>query len=246
MRKGSETKTIMRSQINLNPFNPKHHSDDAIKQQKANIKKVGLLGGIVWNEGTGNLVDGHKRLMAEDSIRKYDGTPDTDYEVKVEAVDFDEKTEKEQMTFMVVANTKPDYNEIAKYIDDIDFKAAGLSEIDAKQIKQLQDDLEKSLSESMDDLGGDFLTPITELPTQEQTSDEIVKYHAEKPKMTAEEVKREKQHCENVAINRQANIDTFVFIDFASVEQKELFCDMLNRTPENSMRVSGDELLRLL
>ena len=61
MKKGSETKLIRRSQINLNPCNPKHHTDAEIKQQKANIRKVGLLGGIQWNEATGNLIDGHKR-----------------------------------------------------------------------------------------------------------------------------------------------------------------------------------------
>ena len=37
MKKGSETKIIKRSQINLNPCNPKVHTDADIKQQKANI-----------------------------------------------------------------------------------------------------------------------------------------------------------------------------------------------------------------
>ena len=55
MKKGSETKIIKRSQINLNPCNPKVHTDADIKQQKANIKKVGLIGGIQWNETTGIL-----------------------------------------------------------------------------------------------------------------------------------------------------------------------------------------------
>ena len=43
MKKGSETKIIKRSQINLNPCNPKVHTDADIKQQKANIKKVGPM-----------------------------------------------------------------------------------------------------------------------------------------------------------------------------------------------------------
>ena len=48
--KQSETRIIKRSQINLNPINPKRHSDERIRLQKKNLQKVGFLGGIVWNE----------------------------------------------------------------------------------------------------------------------------------------------------------------------------------------------------
>ncbi len=251
MKKGSETKVIKRSQINLNPCNPKHHTDAEIKQQKANIRKVGLLGGIQWNEATGNLIDGHKRVMSCDLIQGYDGTPDTDYDIKVEAVDFDDKTEKEQMVFQAKATTnRIDYNVVASFIDEIDFKSAGFTEQENDQIKQLQDSMEKGLEQEMDDFGDEFISappaPITELMNVEKTSDEIVAEHAAKPKMTKEEVKEQKQHCTNVAVNRQESIDNFVFVDFASLEQKQLFCDMLNLVAESSMRITGDQLLCLL
>ena len=110
MKKGSVTKTIKRSQINLNPYNPKIHSDADIKLQKANIKKVGFLGGIQWNETTGNLIDGHKRVMSYDLIKGYDGSAEKDYDIKVEAVEFDEKTEKEQLLFMAKSQDTIDYN----------------------------------------------------------------------------------------------------------------------------------------
>ena len=235
MKKGSETKIIKRSQINLNPCNPKVHTDADIKQQKANIKKVGLIGGIQWNETTGNLIDGHKRVMSVDLIQGYDGTPETDYDIKVEAVDFDEKTEKEQLLFMAKSQDPIDYNLVAKNfsIDEIDFKAAGFTEQDTEQIKMLQDDLEASLKESgMDDFSEDFLNepmasvaasvPMTELPNIEKTSEEIVAEHASKPKMTKEEVKEQKQHCTDVGMKRQEDIDNFIFIDFESLEQKQL------------------------
>ena len=45
--KQSETRVIKRSQINLNPINPKRHSDERIKLKKKNLQKVGFLGGIV-------------------------------------------------------------------------------------------------------------------------------------------------------------------------------------------------------
>lgn len=259
MKKGSETKLIKRSQINLNPCNPKVHTDADIKQQKANIKKVGLIGGIQWNETTGNLIDGHKRVMSVDLIQGYDGTPETDYDIKVEAVDFDEKTEKEQLLFMAKSQDPIDYNLVAKNfsIDEIDFKAAGFTEQDTEQIKILQDDLEASLKESgMDDFSEDFLNepmasvaasvPMTELPNIEKTSEEIVAEHASKPKMTKEEVKEQKQHCTDVGMKRQEDIDNFIFIDFESLEQKQLFCDMLHMVATSSMRVSGSQVLSLL
>ena len=259
MKKGSETKIIKRSQINLNPCNPKVHTDADIKQQKANIKKVGLIGGIQWNETTGNLIDGHKRVMSVDLIQGYDGTPETDYDIKVEAVDFDEKTEKEQLLFMAKSQDPIDYNLVAKNfsIDEIDFKSAGFTEQDTEQIKMLQDDLEASLKASgMDDFSEDFLNepmasvatsvPMTELPNIEKTSEEIVSEHASKPKMTKEEVKEQKQHCTDVGMKRQEDIDNFIFIDFESLEQKQLFCDMLHMVATSSMRVSGSQVLSLL
>lgn len=252
MKKGSETKVIKRSQINLNPCNPKHHTDAEIKQQKANIRKVGLLGGIQWNEATGNLIDGHKRVMSCDLIQGYDGTSETDYDIKVEAVDFDDKTEKEQMVFQAKATTnRIDYNVVASFIDDIDFKSAGFTEQENEQIKQLQDSMEHGLEQEMDDFAEDFIfapavPPVTELLGKEKTSDEIVAEHAAKPKMSKEEVKEQKAHCTNVAMTRQETIDNFIFVDFASLEQKQFFCDMLNMVAESSMRITGDQLLGLL
>lgn len=61
-----------------------------------------------------------------DLYYKYDGTPSTDYDVKVEVVNLDDKVEKEQLTYMAVGNTKPDIDLIAGYISDIDYTDVGL------------------------------------------------------------------------------------------------------------------------
>lgn len=264
MKKGSETKIIKRSQINLNPCNPKVHTDADIKQQKANIRKVGFLGGIQWNEATGNLIDGHKRVMSVDLIQGYDGTPETDYDIKVEAVDFDKKTEDEQLLFMAKSQDPIDYNMVAKNFDfdEIDFKSAGFTESDAEQIKQLQDSLDETLqSSNMDDFGTDFLSgeeeqqeqasvpqvaPLTELSADTRSIEDIQKQLDEKPKMTKEEVKEQKQHCDNVANNRQEEMDTYVFLDFESVAQKEAFCELLGVPPQSSMRVNGTDVLNAI
>ena len=89
--KTSETSVIKRSQINLNPLNPKRHTEEAIKLQKKNMQKIGFLGGIVWNRLTGNLIDGHRRVYAMDLIYKYDGSKETDYDIKVELCELDNK-----------------------------------------------------------------------------------------------------------------------------------------------------------
>ena len=93
--KTSETSVIKRSQINLNPLNPKRHTEEAIKQQKKNLQKIGFLGGIVWNKLSGNLIDGHRRVYAMDLLYKYDGSKEADYDIKVEVCELNEKTEKE-------------------------------------------------------------------------------------------------------------------------------------------------------
>lgn len=134
--KQSETKTIRRSAINFNPLNPKRHADDAITLQAKNIKKVGILGGIVINEATGNILDGHRRVMALDKLHKYDGTPDTDYDIKVEATSLSDKEEKEQMTYMAIGNTAADLDLIAKYANEIDTKDLGLTEAEIAALEQ--------------------------------------------------------------------------------------------------------------
>lgn len=250
MKKGSETVTIMRSQIKLNPFNPKNHSDKEIALQKKNLKKVGFLGGIVYNIETGNLVDGHRRVKALDLINKYDGTPETDYEIKVEQVEFDEKTEKQQLTYMAVGNSKADYNLIARYVGDIDYVDAGLSEEDFKKIQMLSDrgpEVDTGM-ESMDDTFiAPYDEPVYDLPdTDEKTSDDFVQEHAEKPKMTKEEVKKEKEHCDNVATGRQSTQDLYVFLSFDNIENKALFCELMGFVPTNSMMVKGEDVMRLI
>ena len=243
--KQSETVIIKRSQIKLNPFNPKRHKDEEIKKQLGNFKKNGYLGGIVWNEATANLIDGHRRVQAMDIYYKFDGTIETDYDLKVEKVNFDEKTEKEQMTYQAIGNSKADYNLIAKYAPDIDPKDAGISDDDYQKIMALVDS--HPIEASIGDLTDDFLSaPVHSLSHDTETSEDIVKRHEEKPKMTKEQVKAEKAHCDNVAGNRQGVQDLYVFLSFETLETKQVFCDLLGFVPTNSMMVKGEDVLKLL
>ena len=79
-----ESREIQRSIINFANYNPRKIAPEARKSLKANLKRIGLLGGIVWNEVTGNLVSGHQRISVIDEENKYHpDTKDNDYLIRV-------------------------------------------------------------------------------------------------------------------------------------------------------------------
>ena len=239
--KQSKTKIIKRSQINLNPYNPKRHTDEQVKLQRKNLKKVGFLGGIVWNEASGNLIDGHRRIKALDIINKYDGTPATDYEVKVEAVKMDDKTEKEQMLYMAVGNSKADYNLIAPIVDEIDYSNVGLSEAEYNEILKLR---QTESVEAIPSWDADF--GITELEVQEKSNEEVQQEIQDKPKMTKEQVKAEKQKCDDVAAKHHEEKDLYIILNFDNEEMKQAFCELLGISDGPFLNLRGEPVRRLL
>ena len=219
--KNSETRIIKRSEINLNPINPKRHTDRAVKLQEKNLKKVGFLGGIVWNETTGNLIDGHRRIMAMDLVHKYDGA--NDYEVKVEAIELDELAEKEQLTYMAIGNTKPDIDLIAKYIGDIDpFKYQELG-FDDNQIR-------------------DILAFSEDSPLIDEPFEDIIINDSEARK---ENVKSVKDKVNTIAEEREKRENAFVTLSFSSYEAFVAFMDIMNVSP-NERFVKGENVLKLI
>ena len=58
----AEQITVRRSDIHAAPYNPRKITPEAAKLLKDNLKRVGLLGGIVWNRTTGNIVSGHQKV----------------------------------------------------------------------------------------------------------------------------------------------------------------------------------------
>lgn len=233
----SETRIIKRSQIKLNPFNPKRHSDDEINKQLRNFKRVGYLGGIVWNETTGNLIDGHRRVFAQDIYYGNNKDSEVDYDIKVEVCQLDEKAEKEQMTFMSVANTKPDFQLIAEYISDVDFENVGLSEADYKAIMNF--------------------VPREDEPVQTVTLDDLVLNNAvfERPKtdyeqgMSDEEKQKrieEIKAAKHVESNEtyDANDDNLI-LSFRDAESKQIFLDFFGIFTQERI-ISGEVCLDFL
>lgn len=204
----SETVTIKRSQIKFAPYNPKKHSEAAIQVQRKNFKDVGFLGGIVWNSLTGNLVSGHKRIMALDIHFGYNGSDETDYPVKVEKIELDEKQEKEQNIFMdaKATNTPQDYAMMADILPDIDYKNAGLSDSDLHMMSVLSPNYEK-------------------VGTPEQIVSEY--QQLEKPYEERKQQIKDLKRAIRDEVSETYMGDPYVTLIFDDIENKALFCEML-------------------
>ncbi len=234
--KQSETRDIKRSEINLNPVNPKRHTEEAVKLQKKNLKKVGFLGGIVWNERTGNLIDGHRRVMAMDLLYKYDGTPSTDYSLKVEAVSLDEKQEKEQLTYMAVGNTKADFDLIARYAPDIDLSDMGLGVEDLASITSLIGTADLDIP----DIGAELFNFDGEESDGEPKPE---------PQKTQEEktqhVKDMKRQTEEKAEERAKDEAAYCTLSFSNYDNYMAFIELVG-AQEGDRFIKGEKVLEMI
>jgi hypothetical protein len=96
-----EPALIKRSEIRMAGYNPRRITPEARHKLKDNLEKFGLMGGIVWNLTTGNLVSGHQRIAIMDKRNKYKADDSkTDYDVWVTKVALDEKEEMAQNIFI--------------------------------------------------------------------------------------------------------------------------------------------------
>lgn len=243
--KQSETITIWRSEINLNPINPKRHNDAQVETQKKNLKKVGFLGGIVWNRLSGNLIDGHRRVKALDIIYKYDGSKESDYEVKVEAVELDEKTEKEQLTYMAVGNTKPDLDLIANYIEDIDYTDLGLSDRDIQDILSFNDSANVEMV-TIDDLFERKANKKEEEVISEDESEEEIEEESEEDyEARKAHMKEVKAQVKQKAMEESLEQEAYLMLSFSSFDAKQDFCEMLGISAFTTM-AKGEDVLNLI
>lgn len=197
------------------------------------MQKIGFLGGIVWNRLTGNLIDGHRRVYAMDLIYKYDGSKETDYDIKVELCELDNKTEKEQLTYMAVGNTKADYDLIAKYANDIDIHNVGLSDIDIKDILSFVETDIDAVTDSIDNL---ILPPAEEyMPIPVEKTEEEKKQH----------VKDVKEKVRENAEKRQADEEAYIMLSFTNAENKQAFCDLFGIDISEKF-MKGEKLLEMI
>jgi hypothetical protein len=127
-----DAQDIHRSQIKNASYNPRVITDRAKKLIRENIKTNGLLGAIIWNETTGNIVGGHQRLAALDAL---EGSQS--YMLTVDVVRLDEKTEKEQNVFLNNATAQGDWDLKAlerMLSEDVNLENAGFSQSELYQL----------------------------------------------------------------------------------------------------------------
>lgn len=143
---------IRRSEINLAGYNPRLIKPKARALLKANIKSGKLYGGITWNKNTGNLVSGHQRISVLDELLKY---PENDYVVRVDVAELTEKEEKEQNIFLNNRNAQGEYDTqmLKSLINEIDYKQAGIDEID---LNMMGITLNVETQAAIDDISADF------------------------------------------------------------------------------------------
>lgn len=82
-------------------------------------------------------MSGHQRVSVIDEVNKYNSeTKENDYLIRVEVVQMDEKTEKEQNIFMNNRNIQGDFDSdmLRTLLDGIDYNLAGLDDFDLNML----------------------------------------------------------------------------------------------------------------
>ena len=215
--KQAPAREVQRSQINFASYNPRKLSEDARKRLKANLKRIGLAGGIVWNEATGNLVSGHQRLSILDEIQRYDPeTGKNDYPIRVEVLNLTEKEEKEQNIFMnsTTAQGEFDSDLLAQMLPDIDIDLAGLDSSDVSIL----------MAES----------PTFDIADFHQASSQGFANIA--PPLTEEERQARKEHVKEVRAQTAGKMEdeyyegeSYVTLSFQSYANKLYFMEVLKQ-----------------
>lgn len=204
----SETREILRSEITPAEYNPRTITKEARASLKQSVKKYGVVGGLVWNEYTGNLVSGHQKLSILDELNKY---PENDYQVKVEVIQVDDKTERELNIFFNNPNSQGvwDYDKLAELVPDIDYKAAGLTDEDLQLIGvdfSTQTEGEREIAEGIEDL----YAPIKE---QKERSKEEKRA----------DIKAKKDKVNEEVKDKVADLNSYVVLNFNSYKEKSAF-----------------------
>lgn len=227
--KQSETVVLNRSQITLAEYNPRKITDEARNKLKRNLRQNGLLGGIVFNKQTGNLVSGHQRISVMDEVNWYDRDPDKhDYQIKAEVIDVDLKKEKELNLFFNsrAVQGEFDYSKLSEIINDIDTDLAGLDDIDISMIMTEVPDV------------SDFEIPV--FNPQQEKKEEAEEERTEQEKI--EHVKNIKAEVKEGAVYEG---DPYFTVSFDNFANKAMFMEMLGLDPEAKF-VKGEDFADMI
>lgn len=255
--KQSETQTIQRSQIHFAPYNPKKHTDEQVKAILKDLKKNGFYGGIVWNKVTGNLIDGHKRVMAHDLYHKYNGTPETDYPIKVEVAEFDLKTEKARNIWHTKSQTPLDDDLMRALVPSLDnYQEAGLTDFDVSMYSTSIDDYssysfddtytpQQWSKNTEDDEALQAIDEATKESEENKNIDRSVNFYEDTPENQIarhNEIQKVKDRISNTNnSDKDGGMLSYVVVKFQNPKHKEAFMLRMGFDPEFKM-IKGETL----
>lgn len=244
--------TVKRSNINVAHYNPRTISDEARKKLKANLKRVGLLGGIVWNKTTGNIVSGHQKVSVMDEVNRYENG-NNDYNIKVEVVEMDEKTEKEQNLFMNNRSAQGEFdNDMLKdMLIDIDYTNAGMDEFDLQMlgIGEIEEDIisdkfwnEKDVSEEHD---LQHLSIVTKEGDEDRKTDRSTNFNNDTPENQIKRHNEVQKIKDRILDNKtdDGGMLSYVVLSFPTPDARVRFMQTFGYG-EDDKYVDGEEFAR--
>lgn len=249
--KQSETIVLKRSQITPADYNPRTITEDARKALKKSIKENGIIGGMVWNKQTGNLVSGHQKLSIADEVNKYEAG--NDYDIKVEVIDVDLKKEKEMNIFFnsKAVQGEMDYKKLAQIFPDIDASLAGLDDVDISMIEielPTMQDIEIPSFEPQEEkkINAEYEKTIAQEPNNAKHVPEASVHEMERKEaaeeLTAEEKKAKiKEIKEKVKEGARLDGEPYFTVSFSDYDSKVMFLEYLGFNPEDKF-IKGEEL----
>lgn len=265
----SEIMELKRSEIHPHPRNPRTIDAEGRKALKRSMKNFGVLGGIIVNRQNGfAIVGGNQKVAIMDEQQKYDPeNPETDYVIRCEVVDMDEKTELEALTALnnPAIGGKYDWQKLAELIPDIDYKNAGLTEEDLSMIGVdylFQTEEENKLSTELDDMMAQVdAEHQKDLARQREQREAIKQAQAqanaqqdaqiEQNQLSPEEERQAKiDHMKDVkaqvktqAIENAMNQEAYVMISFDNFQSKREFMARAGY-PDDLKFVKGEEFIQ--
>jgi len=126
-----DMRVVCRSAIHGAPYNPRQISEEARRKLRVDLKKFGLLGPIIVNERSMNIVSGHQRIDAMDQLMRK-----PEYDLTVSMVDLDDRAEVEANVLLNNQSVMGEWDtdklaELKMAFPDIDYqKDLGFDQVD--------------------------------------------------------------------------------------------------------------------
>lgn len=243
-----------RSEVQIAPYNPRRISPQQRATLKRSVKIYGVIGGITVNKRTMTIVGGNQKVAILDELLKY---PDNDYTLLAEAIDVDEKTEKEINLMLNSDNARGEWDDakVRDMLPDIDWHNAGLTEEDLSLFGMdalVRTDEEKKLGDELNALLDPFDNATVRTPATRKEQEET-RRQIEQNQVIANQAQDEanKEHMRQVkldvktkAAEKALECEAYVMLSFDNIENKESFLRAFGFV-ETDKVIKGETLMKV-